>query len=199
MVKRGLFSVTNKTGLEKFARLATAGWEIISTGGTAKTLGEASIPVTPIEQVTGFPEMLDGRLKTIHPNVFGGILAIRDNLGHMEIITKHGIKPIDLIVVNLYDFLGKPDIEQIDIGGPSLIRAAAKNGISTIPLVDPNDYDWVIDELVRTGDISEDKHEHLVMKVFECTTSYDKQISEWMRQEREAGRRFLRPAAKTAH
>lgn len=193
---RALVSVTDKSGLEKLLPLATLGWEFISTGGTAKALRAVGIEVTPIEQVTGFPEMLDGRVKTLHPNIFGGILAARAIPAHLAALVEHHIDLIDLVVVNLYDFKNKPDIEEIDIGGPSLIRAASKNGISTIPVIDPTDYEWVVASLTVTGAISEDQRERLVIKVFAATSDYDRMITKWMRQKKASGQRFLTPQVK---
>src|SRR5262249_35848417 len=137
-IKRALISVSDKTGLAEFATALHKefGIELISTGGTAKFLREQGLPVTDVSQVTGFPEMMDGRVKTLHPMIHGGLLALRDNPQHVEAMTKHGIKPIDLVCINLYPFeatISKPNvtfeeaIENIDIGGPSMIRSAAKN------------------------------------------------------------------------
>ena len=153
--RRILISVTDKTGIGKFKTLTDTGeWEIISTGGTLVRLEKLGVPCISIESVTGFPEMMGGRLKTLHPNIFGGILADRSNESHMKDLEIHGIHPIDIVVVNLYDFDGNPDIEQIDIGGPSLLRAAAKNGLHSIPIIDPENYDLVIDQVKNTGDVS---------------------------------------------
>lgn len=156
-VKRALVSVSNKEGLVPFVKaLVELGIEVISTGGTKKTLEEAGIPVIGIEEVTGFPEILDGRVKTLHPKIHGGLLSVRDNDAHVKQLAEHHITPIDLVVVNLYPFkqtIGKPDvtfaeaIENIDIGGPSMLRAAAKNHAYVTVVVDPNDYDKVLAEL----------------------------------------------------
>lgn len=177
---RILISVTNKTGLEKWGVLAEAGWEIISTGGTAKALKGFGIPVTEVGDVTKFPEMLDGRLKTLHPAIHGGILARRDLPDHMSAIESAGIKPIDVVVVNLYDFAGKPDIENIDIGGPALLRAAAKNVASVLPVVDPEDYDWVIAGLIVGDELHYSTLMSLSREVFRHTSKYDEQIAEWL-------------------
>lgn len=190
---RILISVTDKQGLDRFRRLTDDGWQIVSTGGTAKTLQAAGIPVTQVEEVTGFPEMLNGRVKTLHPMVFGGILAIRDYAEHQEALSKHGIQPIDIVVVNLYDFAHRPNVEQIDIGGPSLVRAAAKNGRSVIIVVDPKDYDWVIDSVITTGGITDTQRELLVLKAFECTARYEAMIVAWMKERLAAGADFLTP------
>src|SRR4051812_39654067 len=149
-IQRALISVSDKTGLVPFAQiLAQANVEIISTGGTAKTLREAGLTVRDISEHTGFPEMLDGRVKTLHPKVHGGLLYIRDNPAHEAAVKQHGILPIDLVVVNLYPFeqtVAKPNvslheaIENIDIGGPSMLRSAAKNHDSVTVVVDPMDY-----------------------------------------------------------
>ena len=192
---RILISVTDKTGLEQFKRLTDLGWNVISTGGTKTALEKFGIPVTAIEDVTGFPEMMDGRVKTLHPLIFGGILARRDNVSHMAAALEHHIEMIDIVVVNLYDFNGKPDIEQIDIGGPSLIRAAAKNGISTIPIIDPNDYEWLIAEIATSTFIQENWREQLVRKVFRHTGAYDNAIAEWMDAQMKEGKHFLKSAA----
>lgn len=189
--RRILISVTDKRGIEKFKALTDLGWEIISTGRTAEKLQELGIPCTLIQDVTGFPEMMDGRLKTLHPNIFGGILADRSKQEHMDAIAQQGIEPIDIVVVNFYDFDGKPGIENIDIGGPSLLRACAKNGLHTTPIVDPEDYDCVISEIERSGDVYMGTKETLVMKVFTYTSEYDKKIHSWMFNKRFKDESFL--------
>ena len=156
-IQRALISVSDKTGLVDFARaLVDMGIEIISTGGTAKLLQKESIATTEISAYTGFPEMMDGRVKTLHPKVHGGLLHLRDNPEHVAQCEAHGIKPIDLVVVNLYPFeetIAKPNvtldeaIENIDIGGPSMLRSAAKNYRSVTVITDPNDYKDVLDVL----------------------------------------------------
>lgn len=196
---RILISVTNKTGIEKFKALTDIGWEIISTGGTAKTLEAAGIPCTLIEDVTGFPEMMDGRLKTLHPKIFGGILADRSKPEHMAAIAEYGIEPIDIVVVNLYAFDQKPGIENIDIGGPSLLRAAAKNGSSVTVIVEPDDYDRVILELVRNGENSVNLRAELATKVFEHTSIYDSNIRGWMWGEKIHERLFSQTEQPRAH
>ncbi len=149
-VRRALLSVSDKTGLIDFARaLAGRGVELVSTGGTARTLSEAGLAVIDVSELTGFPEMMDGRVKTLHPKVHGGLLAIRDNTGHAAAMAAHGIRPIDLLVVNLYPFEATVAkgadfddcIENIDIGGPAMIRAAAKNHGDVAVVVEPEDYD----------------------------------------------------------
>ena len=151
---RALLSVSDKRGVVEFARDLTAlGWELVSTGGTAETLRQAGLAVIPIERVTGFPEMMDGRVKTLHPKVHGGLLARRAHPGDRAALAEHGITPIDLVAVNLYPFretVAKPGvtfeqaIEQIDIGGPSMLRSAAKNHQDVIVVVDPDDYPVVM-------------------------------------------------------
>ena len=156
-VKRALISVSDKSGLVAFAQALTKhGVALVSTGGTAKTLIEAGLAVEEVASVTQFPEMLDGRVKTLHPAVHGGILAKRGDPSHMDAIRKHGIAPIDLVAVNLYPFaatVARPDctyeeaVENIDIGGPAMVRAAAKNHASVTVVVDPADYRALLDEL----------------------------------------------------
>ena len=182
-MKRVLISVTDKAGIEKFGALIKFGWDIISTGKTAKKLIEYNIPCTLIEEITKFPEMMDGRLKTLHPNIFGGILADHSNPEHMMAIKEKGIEAIDIVVVNLYDFKSKPGIENIDIGGPSLIRAAAKNHNSVTVVVDPDDYDLVISEIEDFANICLDTRRRLALKAFELTESYDHMIVAWLIKE----------------
>src|SRR5579884_2089442 len=158
-MSRALISVSDKTGIVELARgLASRGYEIVSTGGTARTLADAGIRVTNVSEITGFPEMMDGRVKTLHPNVHGGILARRDHPDDMQAIAAHGIQPIDLVIVNLYPFAEtakRPGVsfdelmEQIDIGGPSMVRAAAKNFGDVLVVVHPSDYAAVLDALDR--------------------------------------------------
>jgi phosphoribosylaminoimidazolecarboxamide formyltransferase/IMP cyclohydrolase len=179
--RRILISVTDKAGIEKFKALTdTGGWEIISTGGTAEALNAAGIPCTLIEDVTGFPEMMGGRLKTLHPKIFGGILADRDKPDHMEALATQGIETIDVVVVNLYAFEKNPGIENIDIGGPSLLRAAAKNGKHVAVVVNPDDYDQVIKEVLEGGEVTSGFKEDLAAKVFHHTSHYDEAIKQWM-------------------
>jgi phosphoribosylaminoimidazolecarboxamide formyltransferase/IMP cyclohydrolase len=189
-VKRALLSVSNKEGLVPFAkRLAELGVEIISTGGTKKMLEQEGVPVTSISEVTGFPEILDGRVKTLHPMIHGGLLAIRDDGRHREQLKEHGIEPIDLVVVNLYPFqqtIAKSDatfaeaIENIDIGGPSMLRAAAKNHRYVTVVVDPADYETVLRQLEENGTISEETKLQLAAKVFRHTAAYDAMIAEYL-------------------
>lgn len=186
-MKRALISVFDKTGIVDFAKsLDSMGWEIISTGGTSKKLKAEGIHVMDISDLTKFPECFDGRVKTLHPNVEGGILAIRDNDNHKKQMTELGIEPIDIVVCNLYPFkqtLLKPGvsheeiIENIDIGGPTMIRAAAKNYKFVTVLTDPEDYDLVIEELKAQGDTSATTKEMLAAKVFIHTSHYDALIA----------------------
>jgi phosphoribosylaminoimidazolecarboxamide formyltransferase/IMP cyclohydrolase len=189
-VQRALISVFNKRGLEAFARgLVDLGVEIVSTGGTARTLSEAGIPVTLVEDVTGFPEMLDGRVKTMHPKVQAGILAKRDVPEHMRTIADHDIKPIDMVVVSLYPFeevAGRRGvteevvIENIDIGGPTMIRAAAKNHTGVAVITDPADYEPILDELkAGAGELKPDTLRALATKAFHRTAHYDTVIANW--------------------
>ncbi len=185
---RALLSVSDKSGLTEFAKtLHELGWELVSTGGTARALRGAGLPCTDVSAVTHFPEMLDGRVKTLHPAVHGGLLARRDLPAHMAAIAEHGIQPIDLVCVNLYPFRRTartagvaPDdvIEQIDIGGPSMIRSAAKNFASVTVVVDPADYARVI-EAIRTGANALTLRRELAAKVFAHTAAYDAEIAAW--------------------
>src|SRR3954466_8917068 len=160
---RALLSVSDKTGIVDLGRaLVSRGFELVSTGGTARTLASAGLPVTNVAEVTGFPEMLDGRVKTLHPKIHGGILARRDLPAHLEALDRHGIPPIDLVVVALYPFeatIAKPGvtraeaIEQIDVGGPTMIRAAAKNQEAVAVVTDPSQYAAVLAELEGTGGV----------------------------------------------
>jgi len=184
---RALISVSDKTGLVPFARaLAERGWELISTGGTARTLTEAGIRVAGIADVTGFPEMLDGRVKTLHPRVHGGILARRHRPEDLAAIGEHGIHPIDLVVVNLYPFAraaSRPDlpfddlVEEIDIGGPSLVRAAAKNFRDVLVVVDPGDYDAVLAALASPDGPTLTFRFELSRRAFAHTAAYDQMIA----------------------
>jgi phosphoribosylaminoimidazolecarboxamide formyltransferase / IMP cyclohydrolase len=192
-----LLSVSDKSGIAEFARgLVALGFDLISTGGTAKALRNAGLAVRDISEVTQFPEMLDGRVKTLHPVVHGGLLARRDLPEHMAIIAEHGIKPIDVVVVNLYPFretAAKPGvqpedvIEQIDIGGPSMLRSAAKNFGAVTVVVDPADYSRVLGALEAGGDQLPLRRE-LAGKVYAHTAAYDAAIAGWF--SRQAGDRF---------
>ena len=189
-VRRALISVSDKTGLAPFARtLAARGVEIISTGGTAKALADAGVPVIGISDITGFPEMLEGRVKTLHPNVHGGILADRDKPDHMATLSEHAIQPIDLVCVNLYPFaatIARPDVtledavENIDIGGPSMVRSAAKNHHGVAIVVDPADYVVVLEELEQTNLLSLKTRKRLAAKAFAHTAAYDSAIADYL-------------------
>jgi len=193
---RALLSVSDKRGLVEFAReLAALGWEIVSTGGTAEALRQAGVPVIPVEQVTGFPEMMDGRVKTLHPKVHGGLLARRGHPGDRAALEQHGITPIDLVAVNLYPFretVARPNvafaqaIEQIDIGGPSMLRSAAKNHRDVIVVVDPDDYPVIIAALKDgslTPGASPGLRRQLAAKVFAHTAAYDAAIHRYLTRD----------------
>lgn len=192
MKKRALLSVSDKTGIIDFAKgLEKLGYELVSTGGTATALKNAGLEVTNVSDITGFPECLDGRVKTLHPMVHAGILAMRSNPEHMEQLKKLGVTPIDVIAINLYPFkatIQKPDvtledaIENIDIGGPTMIRAAAKNWQDVAVVVDPADYIAVLEGL-ENGTLDRDMHFKLALKVFEHTASYDALIAGYLRQQ----------------
>lgn len=192
---RALLSVSDKTGIVEFAKeLEALGVEIISTGGTHKKLEEAGVKVIGISDVTGFPECLDGRVKTLHPAVHGGLLARRDVPEHMQQLKDLGIETIDIVAINLYPFketIMKPDvtladaIENIDIGGPTMLRSAAKNHKDVAVLCDPADYSKVIDEL-KGGEISYDLKYRLALKVFQHTAAYDAMISDYLRKQIDA-------------
>ncbi|MFZ2505353.1 MAG: bifunctional phosphoribosylaminoimidazolecarboxamide formyltransferase/IMP cyclohydrolase [Trichococcus flocculiformis] len=187
---RALISVSDKTGVVAFAQaLAAKGIEIISTGGTKKALEEAGVPTISVEDVTGFPEMMDGRVKTLHPLIHGGLLGRRDLADHMQAMKKHNIAPIDFVVVNLYPFketISKNDvtladaIENIDIGGPSMLRSAAKNYASVTVLTDPIDYEKVLAELEAAGETTFETRQALAAKVFRHTASYDALIAQYL-------------------
>jgi len=189
-VQRALVSVSDKRGVVEFARgLAELGIEILSTGGTATALAQAGVPVVQVGDYTGFPEMLDGRVKTLHPKIHGGLLGRRDLPAHTAAMREHGIEPIDLVAVNLYPFretVAKPGttleeaIEQIDIGGPSMLRSAAKNHASVTVLVDPDDYAAVLAELDAAGDTTAATRRRLAQKVFCATACYDGAIADYL-------------------
>jgi phosphoribosylaminoimidazolecarboxamide formyltransferase/IMP cyclohydrolase len=205
---RAILSLSDKTGLVPFARgLAQRAVQLISTGGTAKALADAGLPVTSVSDVTGFPEMMDGRVKTLHPKIHGGILARRSRPDDLAAIAAHDIAPIDLVVVNLYPFAkaaANPDtpfdslVEEIDIGGPSLIRAAGKNFRDVLTVVDPGDYDLVLSELARAGGPSMEFRLSLVQKAFAHTAQYDTLIAETLRTVRWADQQFIRQAGVDA-
>ena len=193
MARRALFSVSDKTGVVEFAgRLVNLGWEIIATGGTQKLLEGAGIKTIGISEITGFPEICDGRVKTLHPKVHGGLLGRRDLESHRKQLEENGIEYIDLVCVNLYPFaatIAKPDvtmedaIEHIDIGGPSMVRSAAKNWESVVIVVNPEDYDTVIAELEANGDTSRETRLQLSAKAYTHTAEYDMMIAGWMREK----------------
>ena len=190
-IRRALISVSDKAGLEPFAQaLSAMGVEIISTGGTAKALQQAGIAVVSIDAVTGFPEMMDGRVKTLHPKIHGGLLALRDKAAHTDAMKTHGIEPIDLVCVNLYPFektVAKADcsfdeaIENIDIGGPSMVRSAAKNHRFVTIVTDPSQYDSVLSELdAKNGAVGADLRQELARAAFSMTASYDTAIGHYL-------------------
>jgi phosphoribosylaminoimidazolecarboxamide formyltransferase/IMP cyclohydrolase len=192
-IQRALLSVSHKEGLVEFAEaLHGLGVQLLSTGGTATLLQTAGIPVVAVSDYTGFPEILDGRVKTLHPRIHGGILANRDNPAHQVALTTHGIEPIDLVVVNLYPFaevISRPQasrqevFEHIDIGGPTLVRAAAKNFQSVAVVVDPADYSPILSEIQTTGVVSDERRWHLAQKAFAHTAQYDAIIAAYLSQD----------------
>ncbi|KAB2654392.1 MAG: bifunctional phosphoribosylaminoimidazolecarboxamide formyltransferase/IMP cyclohydrolase, partial [Verrucomicrobia bacterium] len=196
-IQRALLSVSDKTGLVDFARvLASAGVELLSTGGTARAIRDAGLPVRDISEHTGFPEMLDGRVKTLHPKVHGGLLYLRGNPEHEATVREHGIAPIDLVVVNLYPFeatVAKPGvslhdaIENIDIGGPSMLRSAAKNHESVTVIVDPSDYAAVAAQIAATGGTDLQTRRLLAAKVYARTAAYDAAIAAHLGREFAGG------------
>lgn len=189
-IERAIISLTDKAGIEGFAtELANLGIELLSTGGTAKKLRDAGLAVMDVSEFTGFPEMLDGRVKTLHPKVHGGILNQRANRDHQQQCAAHGLKNIDLIAVNLYAFektIADPDcsladaIENIDIGGPTMLRAAAKNFHDVTVIVDPADYPQVVREIKESGNTTLKTRFKLMRKVFALTSVYDTAISSWL-------------------
>jgi phosphoribosylaminoimidazolecarboxamide formyltransferase/IMP cyclohydrolase len=190
-IQRGIISVTDKSGVVDFARsLAGFGVQILSTGGTARALREGGVAVTDISEHTGFPEILDGRVKTLHPRVHGGLLGLRDNPDHVETMKAQGIEPIDLVVVNLYQFektVAKEGVtleeavENIDIGGPSMLRSSAKNFKDVTVIVDPSDYGAVLEEMKTMGGATSlETRFRLARKVFQLTSAYDRAISEYL-------------------
>jgi phosphoribosylaminoimidazolecarboxamide formyltransferase / IMP cyclohydrolase len=191
-MRRALISVSDKTGILEFAQgLQELGVEIISTGGTAKLLAEQGVKVTGISEVTGFPEILDGRVKTLHPNIHSGLLAIRDKEEHIKQIEELGIQPIDLVIVNLYPFretIAKPNvtyedaIENIDIGGPTMLRSAAKNHAFVTVVVDALDYPIILNEM-KNGDVTIETKRRLAAKVFRHTAAYDSLISNYLTKQ----------------
>ncbi|GAM08950.1 bifunctional purine biosynthesis protein PurH [Geobacter sp. OR-1] len=190
-ITRALISLSDKAGIVEFAQeLSKYGVEILSTGGTAKLLRDAGLAVKDVSEFTGFPEMLDGRVKTLHPKVHGGLLGMRSNPEHVATMKQHGIEPIDMVVVNLYPFeatVAKPGcaledaIENIDIGGPTMLRSAAKNNADVTVIVDPADYAKVLDEMkAGNGTVSKETNFRLAVKVYQHTAAYDGAISNWL-------------------
>jgi len=194
-IRRALISVSDKTGIVDFARqLQWFGVEIISTGGTAGTLREEGIKVRDVSELTGFPELMNGRVKTLHPKIHGALLGLRDNPEHLAAMQEHEIEPIDMVVINLYPFeetIAKPNftyadaIENIDIGGVTLIRAAAKNHERVTLVCDPSDYHAVLEEL-RNGGISGKTRTKLAIKGFAATAHYDTAIHGYLKKQAES-------------
>ena len=186
---KAVLSVYDKTGLVELAsRLHAAGVELVSTGGTHRSLSRDGIPVQQVSDLTGFPEILDGRVKTLHPAIHGGILARRDDPSHMEEMARQGLGAIDLVVVNLYPFVEtvskagvtlEDALENIDIGGPTLLRAAAKNFPFVTVVVDPSDYDWVAEGIAGAG-LSQAEHRGLARKAFEHVSRYDTAVARYL-------------------
>ena len=189
MKRRAIVSVNDKRGIISVAQaLVAAGYEIVSTGGTAAALTGNGLPITPVEEVTGFPECMDGRVKTLHPRIFAGILAVRDNPGHVDTLLEHGIATVDIIVSNLYPFrdtVATPNctleeaIERIDIGGPSMIRAAAKNYKHVTVVTDPMQYDEFISRL-REETLDEPYRFRLAAQVFALMAEYDAAVARYL-------------------
>jgi len=183
---RALLSVYDKSGIVDLGRgLHDLGWELVSSSNTARALREAGLPVTEVADVTGVAEMLGHRVVTLHPNIHGGLLADLDNPSHVEDLERHGITPIGLVVSNLYPFVERPDVDTIDIGGPAMVRAAAKNHAHVAVVVDPSDYDALLDELRRDGAISLETRRSLARKAFAHTAAYDAAISAWLGSDGE--------------
>jgi len=194
-IQTAIISLSDKTGILDFAKeLQSFGVEFLSTGGTAKTLREGGLKVTDVSEYTGFPEMLDGRVKTLHPKVHGGLLGIRDNPAHAQKMKEHNIRPIDMVVINLYPFeatIAKPNctledaIENIDIGGPSMLRAGAKNYPYVTVVVDPNDYKPILEEMKKNdGAVSKETNFRLAKKVYALTARYDKAIADYLAKKK---------------
>ena len=192
-IKRALISLSDKSGIIPFAKkLNNGGVAILSTGGTARLLRDNGIDATEVSDYTGFPEMMDGRVKTLHPKIHGALLGLRDNPEHIEAMQKHGIIPIDMVVINLYPFQQTISrgctldeaIENIDIGGPAMLRSAAKNYKYVTVIVDPEDYDTVLSEMeLNDGCVSEETNFRLAIKVFELTSQYDSMIATYLKEQ----------------
>lgn len=203
VIKRAIISVSDKTGLAEFAkRLEACGVEIFSTGGTSRHLVESGVQVKDVADYTRFPEMMDGRVKTLHPKIFGGILCRRDNSHDLASVEEHGMVPLDLVVVNLYPFaetVARPDcdrtmaIENIDIGGPSLVRAAAKNNAFVTIATAPSQYAAIVDELESLGGTSQDLRQELMAAAFQHTAEYDQMIAGYFRSPKDSQRAELNP------
>ncbi len=193
-IQRAVISLSDKSGILEFAKeLQAFGVEVLSTGGTAKVLREGGLKVMDISAYTGFPEMLDGRVKTLHPKVHGGLLGLRENPEHVKKMQEHGIKPIDMVVINLYPFestVAKPNctleeaIENIDIGGPCMLRAGAKNYPYVTVIVDPADYRPILAEMRQSGGaVSPETNFRLAKKVYRLTARYDKAIADYLEKK----------------
>jgi phosphoribosylaminoimidazolecarboxamide formyltransferase/IMP cyclohydrolase len=197
-IRRAVASVTDKSGLAELARfLVDHGVELVSTGGTMKSLAQAGLPVTSVSDVTGFPEIMGGRVKTLHPHIHAGILADKDDPAHMQTLAELGIKPFDLVLVNLYDFAAaardklefKAAVEQIDIGGPAMLRASAKNFHSVLVAPDPADYPRIREELERDNfQVSLNLRREMAAKTFALTSRYDAMIAEYLSAGARPGR-----------
>ncbi|HEX4778041.1 MAG TPA: bifunctional phosphoribosylaminoimidazolecarboxamide formyltransferase/IMP cyclohydrolase [Acidimicrobiia bacterium] len=195
---RALLSVYDKTGIVELARaLHELGWDLVSSGNTAAALRDAGVPVTTVEEVTGSPEMLDGRVKTLHPKIHGGLLADRDNPTHVDDLARQGIEAIDLVVSNLYPFTQRPDIETIDIGGPAMTRAAAKNHAHVGIVTSPAQYAPVLDELRANGRLSDETRRALALDAFAATAAFDAAIVAWMQRDELLPRHLVLPLDRT--
>ncbi len=190
-IKRVLISVSDKTGVADFAKsLSSFGVEFLSTGGTAKMLRDEGLKVTDVSEYTGFPEMMDGRVKTLHPKVHGAFLALRDKKEHVDSMNEHGIIPIDMVIINLYPFKKTIEkhgvsleeaIENIDIGGPAMLRSSAKNYRSVTVITDPADYSAVLTEMSsNSGAVSVETNKRLAVKVYKLTSEYDAMIANYL-------------------
>lgn len=192
-IKRALISVSDKSGVDEIAKFLTDnGVEVLSTGGTARLLKEKGIPVTSVDSYTGHPEIMNGRVKTLHPKVHGGILAVRDNENHLADMKANGISEIDMVIVNLYPFretIAKPDvtlddaIENIDIGGPTMVRSSAKNHKYVSIVVDPSDYKTLKNEISLEGGVTLATRQKLAAKAFAHTADYDQAITAYLKEQ----------------